>query len=179
MVNGPVRLIALALAILGSLLLALVHLPRPAAMLRRPGVAPLAGGPSAWGGVRVALGPAGAGQEDDDEHGIIAHRRSGLRMALTGDLLESFLHQSTGGFVPATAAVMALGGGLIAACLCCGRLSALSGKIQDTSRGSRKGGAQRPVSTDTMPVPMLTTRKAANMGQAAGAVATSSIATFA
>ena len=42
--NGPGRNIAIVLVVLGSLLMTLVHLPRPAAMLRWPGVTLLAGG---------------------------------------------------------------------------------------------------------------------------------------
>ena len=36
--NGPGRFIALALVVLGALLMAVVHLPRPADMLRWPGI---------------------------------------------------------------------------------------------------------------------------------------------
>ena len=42
--NGPGRNIAIVTVVLGSLLMALVHLPKPAAMLRWPGITLLAGG---------------------------------------------------------------------------------------------------------------------------------------
>ena len=45
---------------------------------------------------------------------------------LARDLLESFVHQATAGFIPGTLTVMALGGELIVASLCYGRLSALA-----------------------------------------------------
>ena len=128
--NGPVRNVAIVLVVLGSLLVALVHLPRPAAMLRWPGVALLAGGivclvvgfaahsvlPGIAGSAVVSFlpspGPVPAPAD-----------------SLAGDLAESFVRQATGGFLPMTAAVMALGGILIAVSLGWNRLSALPGRF--------------------------------------------------
>ena len=62
-------------------------------------------------------------------------------MDLAGDVMESFLRQATGGFVPATAAVMALGAALIGVALCYGRLSALVGRILAMPGGSGTNGA--------------------------------------
>ena len=133
-VNGPGRLIALATVVSGILLLALVHLPRPPAMLRWPGIALLAGG-----GVCLMVGfavhsalPGLAGESLMSHSGNVPPSA----MALAGDVLESFLRQATGGFVPAAAVVMALGAALIAASLGCGRLSALVGRILPTPEGS-------------------------------------------
>ena len=59
---------------------------------------------------------------------------------LAGDMLESFLRQATGGFVPA-AAVMRLGTALIGVSLCYGRLSALVGRILHMPGSSGNNGA--------------------------------------
>ncbi len=141
-VNGPGTFIALAIAASGTLLLALVHLPRPAAMLRWPGVALLAGGT-----VCLVVGFA--------VHSVLPGlvRKTMMNAVsfpdnvpvsainLAGDLLESLLRQATGGFVPAVMAVMALGGALIAASLFYGRLSALVGRILPTPGSSGSSGA--------------------------------------
>ena len=123
-VNGPGRTGALTLVALGSLLLALVHLPRSAAMLRWPGVTLALGG-----GVCLAAGWAlnAAVPGRIREAFALAASQSGNVPAsmtnLAGDLLESFLRQATDGFIPAAVTVMVLGVVLIAASLSWGALS--------------------------------------------------------
>ena len=125
-VNGPGRSIALALAALGSLLLALVHLPRPAAMLRWPGITLLMGG-----GICLIVGFAlntvipGQLQNAIVKSASYSGNVPVSAVNLAGDLLESFGRQATAGFIPAAVVVMALGGALIAASLFYGKLSSL------------------------------------------------------
>ncbi len=140
-VNGPGRVIALAMAALGSLLLALVHLPRPAAMLRWPGIALLT-----CGGVCLIAGLVLNSALPDLVRGMVmgaAAFPAGVpvsAMDLAGDLLESFVRRATAGFVPGTLTVMALGGVLIAASLFCGRLSALARRTRHAPERSGRGG---------------------------------------
>ena len=123
-VNGPGRSIALALAALGSLLLALIHLPRPAAMLRWPGITLVMGG-----GICLIVGFAlntvipGQLQNAIVKSASYSGNVPVSAVNLAGDLLESFGRQATAGFIPAAVAVMALGGVLIAASLFYGKLS--------------------------------------------------------
>ena len=123
-VNGPGRTGALTLVALGSLLLALVHLPRPAAMLRWPGVTLALGGVVCLA-VGVALNAAVPGRVR--EAFALAASKSGNAPAsmtnLAGDLLESFLRQATAGFIPAAVSVMVLGVVLVVASLFWGALS--------------------------------------------------------
>ena len=133
-VNVQGTLIALAIVSSGILLLALVHPPRPGAMLRWPGVALLAGGIVCLvAGFAVhSARPGLAGESPMSHYGNVPPSA----MALAEDVLESFLRQATGGFVPVTAAMMALGAALIAMSLGYGRLSALVGRILPTPEGS-------------------------------------------
>ncbi len=122
-VNGPGKLIALALVIAGSLLLALVHLPQPRAMLRWPGVTLLAGG-SVCLVVGLILHSYVPSLVREGVMSRVSFPASVPASAihLGGDLGESFIHQATAGFIPATLAVMALGAVLIAASLSYGGL---------------------------------------------------------
>ena len=114
--NGPGRNIAVVLVVLGSLMMALVHLPRPAAMLRWPGVTLLAGGVVCLivGFVVNSVLPGMA------RSAVVSFVASSAELpapavSLAGDLAESFIRQATGGFLPMIAAVITLGGILIAA----------------------------------------------------------------
>ena len=128
--NGPGRLIALALVVLGALLMAVVHLPRPAEMLRWPGITLVMGG-----GVCLLVGfvlnSAIPGQFRD----AIARTASYSpdvpvsAINLAGDLVESFARQATAGFIPASVTVMVIGGLLIVASLASGVLLALVQRI--------------------------------------------------
>ena len=132
--NGPMRNFALAAVILGSLLLALVHLPRPSLMLGWPGVALLAGG-----GVCVIAGFVVNSVMPDLARNAVENAFPGSggvpipAIALAGDLVESLTSRATGGFVPAAAAVMTVGGVLIVASMYCGRLSTLVRRLMPGS----------------------------------------------
>ena len=116
--TGPGRLIALAMVILGSLLLAAVHLPRPPAMLRWPGITLLTGG-----GVCLVVGlllnSVVPGRVRDGVTLSVSYSSDVPASAidLAGDLLESFARQATGGFIGETVAVMVVGAVLLAASL--------------------------------------------------------------
>ena len=116
--NGPGRNIAVVLVVLGSLMMALIHLPRPAAMLRWPGVTLLAGGVVCLivGFVVNSVLPGIA------RSAVVSFVPSSAELpapavSLAGDLAESFIRQATGGFLPMIAAFITLGGILIAASL--------------------------------------------------------------
>ncbi len=135
--NGLGNTIALAMVVLGSLLSALVHLPRPAAMLRWPGITLLVGGVVCLvaGFVVHSVVP-----------GLVRERVMGPvsfsaevpvpAVDLAGDLLESLVRQATTGFMPATAIVIAAGLLLIAASLFYGKLLALVGRNPPTQEHS-------------------------------------------
>ena len=128
--NGPGRTIAVVAVVLGGLLMALVHLPRPAAMLSWPGVTLLAGGAVCLivgFAVHSAL-PGLAGSA------VASYLTSSAEVpapavSLATDLAESFVRQATGGFLPMTMAVMTLGAVLVVASLYCNRLSAWLGRF--------------------------------------------------
>ena len=137
--NGPGRLIALALVVLGTLLMAVVHLPRPAEMLRWPGITLVMGG-----GVCLLVGfvlnSAIPGQFRD----AIARTASYSpdvpvsAINLAGDLVESFARQATAGFIPASVTVMVIGGLLIVASLASGILSALARRVVPGLNGNQR-----------------------------------------
>ena len=114
--NGPAKLIMLALAVAGLLLLALVHLPNPAEMTRWPGIVL-----ALSGGVCLAIGfvlsSAIPGQLNDAVAYSASYSDDVLTSAirLAGDLMESFGRQATAGFVLPASAVILLGAALIAA----------------------------------------------------------------
>ena len=119
--NGPGRIIALVMVIVGSLLLAAVYFPRPADMLRWPGVALLMGG-----GVCLVVGfvlnSAIPGRIKDAVIRPISYSPDIPTAAinLAGDLGESFARQMTAGFIPAAVTVVAIGGVLVVASLFAG-----------------------------------------------------------
>ena len=116
--NGPVRNAALVAVVICSLLLALVHLPRPAAMLRWPGVTLLVGGSICLvlGFVLNAVVPGIVGSAVASF--VTSWAETPLSaVSLAGDLAEAFARQATAGFIPATVVVMAIGGVLVAGSL--------------------------------------------------------------
>ena len=136
-INGRGRSLALVVVAVAGLLLAAVHLPRPEAMLRWPGVALLAGGSlSLVAGIVLNSGLPGLVRElvtqasADEDVSVAA-------VELVGDVLEVFAREVTSGFMPGTVAVMVVGALLIAASLVHGRLSSLSGSA------SRPPGTRR------------------------------------
>ena len=117
-VNGQVRVIALLLIIVGCVLLAAVHFPRPRAMLLWPGLSLVFGG-----GVCLIVGfvlnsvmPGGIGNLVADPASYSSDV-STAAIGLAGDLLESFARQVTAGIIPAAVAVTVMGGVLVVASL--------------------------------------------------------------
>lgn len=114
--NGPGRIISLMMILLGSLLMAAVHFPKPSGMLRWPGLTLLLGG-----GVCLAVGfvvnSAIPGQIGDAITNAASYSPNvpAAAIDLAGDLMESFARQATAGFIPAAVTVMAVGGILLAA----------------------------------------------------------------
>lgn len=136
--NGPGRIVALLLVVIGSILLAVVYIPRPAEMLRWPGVTLFLGS-----GVCLVVGfvinSAVPGRIKD----AIVHSTSyapdvpTAAIDLAGDLLESFAQQSTAGFIPAAATVMAIGVVLVVASFFASALWAILRGILPSSGGDR------------------------------------------
>ena len=114
--NGPGRIIALLMVIVGSLLLAAVYFPRPADMLRWPGLALLMGG-----GVCLAVGfvlnSAVPGRIKDAVARPASYSSDipTAAISLTGDLMESFARHATAGFIPEATTVLVIGVVLVAA----------------------------------------------------------------
>jgi hypothetical protein len=135
--NGPGRIIALLMVVLGCLLMALVHLPRPAEMLRWPGITLLMGG-----GVCLIVGfvinSAIPGQIKEAITNAASYSPEVPVAAidLAGDLMESFARQATAGFIPAAVIVIALGGILIVASLFAGTLTAVTRRLIPGSGGN-------------------------------------------
>ena len=114
--NGTARIISLVMIIVGSLLMAAVHYPKPAEILRWPGLSLLLGG-----GVCLAVGsvvnsavPGQIGEAIADVSSY-SHDVPVSAIRLAGDLAESFAQQATAGFIPSAVTVMVIGGVLLAA----------------------------------------------------------------
>ena len=137
--NGPGRLIALAMVVLGCLLMAVVHLPRPAEMLRWPGITLVVGG-----GVCLIVGfvlnSAIPGQFKDVIVRGVSYSPDVPVSAinLAGDIVESFARQATAGFIPASVTVMVIGGLLVVASLLSGVLSGVAGRVLPGSGDNRR-----------------------------------------
>ena len=117
-VNGQIRVAALLLVIVGCVLLAAVHFPRPRAMLLWPGLSLVFGG-----GVCLIMGfvlnsaiPVGIGHLLADPASY-SPDVSIAAIGLAGDLSESFARQVTAGIIPASVAVTVVGGVLVVASL--------------------------------------------------------------
>ena len=114
--NGQGRVISLVMIILGILLMAAVHVPKPAEMLRWPGVTMLMGG-----GVCLVVGfivNSAVPSRINDAVSNAANYSADVPVAavnLGGDLFESFARQTTAGFIPEAVTIMVLGGVLIGA----------------------------------------------------------------
>ena len=136
-VNGPVRIAALVVVILGCLLLAALHFGWPRAMLGWTGGALLAGG-----GVALAVGivinsvvPSRIREAVMDQVSFPADVPDSA-IDLAADLLESFAGQSTAGFIPATVIVIVIGGALIVASMYHQRLASLVERIRAGGNGN-------------------------------------------
>ena len=115
-VSGTGRVLALLVAIAGSLLLAAVHIPNPAGMLRWPGLTLLLGGVMCllFGFMLNSAVPGMIGEVFAQAEADSSDTPTAL-ISLTGDLMESFARQFTGGFIPGTATVLLFGVVLFAA----------------------------------------------------------------
>ena len=113
-INGPGRIVALLMVIVGSILLAAVYLPSPANMLRWPGVVLLLGG-----GVCLVVGIVANSAIPGRIKDAIVHSTTyapdvpTAAIDLAGDLMESFARQVTAGFLPAAITVMVIGAVLL------------------------------------------------------------------
>ena len=116
--NGTGRVIALVMVIVGTLLLAAVHIPKPTDVLRWPGITLLTGGAVCLV-VGLVVNSAVPGIIRDAITQSVSYSADVPTAAidLAGDLLESFARQVTAGFIPAAATVMAVGAVLIIASL--------------------------------------------------------------
>ncbi len=114
--NGTGRVIALTLIVVGVLLLAAVHLPEPAQVLRWPGVSLTLGG-----GVCLIAGFVMNSAIPNQLNRAVTYSTSfsadvpASAVNLAGDLLESFGRQATAGFLTPALVVLVLGVALIAA----------------------------------------------------------------
>lgn len=137
--NGPGKFIALALVVFGSLLMALVHLPRPTEMLRWTGITLVMGG-----GVCLLVGFVLNSAIPGQFREAIARAASYSgdvpvsAINLAGDLVESFARQATAGFIPASVTVMIAGGLLIVASLASGILPQLARRVIPGLNGSQR-----------------------------------------
>ena len=137
--NGTGRIIALLMVIIGSILLAVVYIPRPADMLRWPGIT-LFMGSGVCLVVGIVVNSAVPGRIKD----AIVHSTSyapdvpTAAIDLAGDLLESFAQQSTAGFIPAAATVMAIGVVLVIASFFASALWAILRGILPGSGGNSR-----------------------------------------
>ncbi len=131
-VNGLGRWLALVVVAVAGLLLAAVHLPRPDAMLRWPGVALVVGGGlSLVAGLVLnsglsALINAAAAEDVSTDDGDVPDPA----VELIADVLEVFTREVTSGFMPAAVAVMVVGAVLIVASVVHGRLSSQSESVR-------------------------------------------------
>ena len=144
-VNGTGRVVALAVVLAGLLLMALMHLPRPARMLGWPGITLVVGG-----GVSLLAGFALNSMLPGRIGNAVLDRALYLDDApvsainLAADLAESLARQATTGFMPMTVAVIVIGGALILLSLFSGALTGLVRRILPGWRGKGRNGEQTP-----------------------------------
>ena len=138
--TGPARIIALVMVILGALLLAAVHFPKPADMLRWPGITLLLGG-----GVCLAVGivvnSAVPGRIKDAIVNSTSYAPDvpTAAISLAGDMAESFAQQVSAGFVPAAVTVLVVGALLVVGSFFAEALWAILRRILPGSDGNGGG----------------------------------------
>lgn len=120
---GTGRTVALLVVIVGSLLLAAMHIPHPKSMLRWSGLSLLFGGGTCLvaGFVLNSVIPGRLGD-------AVAASSSGTSAALirlAGDLIESFARQLTAGFIPGAVTVLVIGAVLFGASFFINRLRSI------------------------------------------------------
>ena len=128
--NGTGKVIALTMVVIGILLLAAVHFPKPSEVLRWPGITLVMGGGVCLI-VGLVLNSAIPGQINEAVTRSASYSADvpAAAIHLAGDLLESFGRQATAGFIPAAVTVMVLGGVLIVASLFAGVLTAMVKRV--------------------------------------------------
>ena len=137
--NGPGRIVALLMVVVGSILLAAVYLPRLADMLRWPGLTLLLGS-----GVCLVVGIVANSAIPGRIKDAIVHSTSyapdvpTAAIDLSGDLVESFAQQATAGFIPAAATVLVIGAVLITASFFASAIWAAVRGILPGSDGDRR-----------------------------------------
>ena len=144
-VNGTGRVVALAVVIAGLLLMALIHLPRPARMLGWPGITlAVGGGVSLLAGFALnSMLPGRIGDAVLDRALYLDDAPvSGINLA--ADLAESLAGQATTGFMPMTVAVIVIGGALIVVSPFSRALTGAVRRILPGGRGKEGNGEQTP-----------------------------------
>ena len=128
--NGTGKVIALTMVVIGILLLAAVHFPKPSEVLRWPGITLVMGGGVCLI-VGLVLNSAIPGQINEAVTRSASYSADvpAAAIHLAGDLLESFGRQATAGFILAAVTVMVLGGVLIVASLFAGVLTAMVKRV--------------------------------------------------
>ena len=139
--NGPGRIVALVMVIVGVLLMAALYLPRPAEMLRWPGITLMMGG-----GVCLIAGfvlnSAIPGRIRYAVTNAVYHSPDVpvTALDLVGDMAESFVRQATAGFILPAVVMIVIGTVLIAASLLSGPLPGAARRIMPGSDGNRRNG---------------------------------------
>ena len=134
--NGTGRVISAALIVVGGLLLALVHLPNPAQVLRWPGVSLAMGG-----GVCLITGVVMNSAIPSQMNRAVTYSTNfsadvpAAAVNLAGDLLESFGRQATSGYLIPALVVLIVGIVLIAASFGADALLGAAKKVLPGSRG--------------------------------------------
>ena len=144
-VNNTGRVVALAVVIAGLLLMALIHLPRPARMLGWTGITlAVGGGVSLLAGFALnSMVPGRIGNAVLDR-ALYFDDAPVSAMNLAADLAESLAGQATTGFMPMTVAVIGIGGALVVVSPFSGALTGPVRRILPGWRGKGGDGDQGP-----------------------------------
>ena len=155
-VNGTGRVIALVVVIAGLLLMALIHLPRPARMLGWTGITlAVGGGVSLLAGFALnSMLPGRIGNAVLDR-ALYFDDAPVSAINLAADLATSLAGQATTGFMPMTVAVIAVGGALIVVSPFSGALTGPVRRILPGWRGKEGNDDQGPA-TAPLSEPELT-----------------------
>ena len=137
--NGVGRVLALAFVVVGALLLALLHLPDPAQVLRWPGMSLALGG-----GVCLIAGFVMSSAIPSQLNRAVTYSASysadvpAAAVNLAGDLMGSFGRQATSGFIIPAIAVLVVGVALFAASFAAEALISAARRVLPGSKA--KGG---------------------------------------
>ena len=144
-VNGIGRVIALAVVIAGLLLMALMHLPRPARMLGWPGITLAVGGAvSLLAGFALNSTLPGRIGNAVLDRALYFDDAPVSAINLAADLAESLAGQATTGFIPMTVAVIVIGGALVVVSPFSGALTGPVRRILPGWRGKEGNGDHGP-----------------------------------